>query len=122
MRESCLTRLIAIAPAKCNEILYGVLSGALVSTNIYYSNKLIIAGFCKTYAFPNVEDILLNYCPEIFIEYRRLTMVVPFPYEYYDPINDKWEGKPNKEFFSILEKIRLLLRTRLQSRSRLDLH
>ena len=106
-----VTGLLETSP-DCAEQLYGFLAASRLGSRILYPRQ---SGF-GVYApvvltWPGVAEALRAFaeiCP-YRISVRLRSGVLPFPFEYYDPLEDKWKTEPNVGFAQMLKKMRLVV-------------
>ena len=107
-----LTGLLETTP-DCAEQLYGFLAASRLGSRILYPRQ---SGF-GVYApvvltWPGVAEALRAFaelCP-YRISVRLRSGVSPFPFEYYDPVEDRWGTEPNPGFAYMLQKMRLIVK------------
>ncbi len=109
-REKCLTRLLIVAPPECATTIYGILAARSLSTWIYHGD-IVVSGTCTTPS-TDTATIITKHCPEALIVYRLRTMVFPFPYEFFNPLYNKWTRDCMKTFFDVLRKMGVVLKGR----------
>ncbi len=90
---------------QCSRTLYGALAATGESTYLYYSETGAIAGVVMS---GSLSDILINEGCDLDIYVRYRTMVFPFPYELYDPLEDRWHTRPRAEYALLLRKLGLI--------------
>ena len=106
-----VTGLLETSP-DCAEQLYGFLAASRLGSRILYPRQ---SGF-GVYApvvltWPGAAEALRAFaeiCP-YRISVRLRSTVIPFPFEYYDPLEDKWRTEPNVGFAQMLKKMRLVV-------------
>lgn len=90
---------------RCTDTLYGALAATGESTYLYYSKLGAMAGVTMSGI---LSDILIQEGCDLDIYVRYRTMVFPFPYELYDPFEDKWHTRPRLEYALLLKKLGLI--------------
>ncbi len=89
----------------CTDTLYGALAATGELTYLYYSKIGAMAGAVMSGA---LSDILIREGCDLNIYVRYRTIVFPFPYELYDPFEDKWYMRPRLEYALLLKKLGLV--------------
>ena len=90
---------------RCSRIFYGALAATRESTYLYYSETGSVAGVSMS---GDLSDILIGQGCDFDIYVRYKTLVFPFPYELYDPLEDRWLTRPRHEYALLLRKLGLV--------------
>lgn len=106
-------KVTLISEPECAVEIYGVISFKGYAGHIYYSNELVVANMLIDGEVQDALKSMASKClQDISIRYR--TIVFPFPYELYDPLENRWHTRPVPGFVRLLRKIRLLSRRQEQ--------
>jgi hypothetical protein len=102
-----LPRFTVIADPQCAQEVYGAIGVGGYAGHIYYSDDFIVAHLLLD---KRLQAMLGKFSSRCLIDVvaRYRTIVFPFPYELYDPIEDKWSTKPVPEFVELLRRLGVL--------------
>lgn len=102
-----LPRFTLIGEPECASEIYGVMAVGNYAGHIYYSDDFIVVHMLLDKDVQRMLGMVSSKCLIDVIARYRL-MLFPFPYELYDPIENKWSTRPVHEFAELLKRVGVL--------------
>ncbi len=107
-------KLTVVAPRSCARKLYGFVSATLTAPFLYVPAEnrghVMAALVLAPREAEEMLRLLYTVCPEAEVYPRLRGMASVFPYELFDPLENRWKPEPTEGFLRILERMRLLVK------------
>ncbi|GAB6148690.1 hypothetical protein [Stetteria hydrogenophila] len=100
-------QVLVLTSSRFAPMLYGAMAVKGFAGHIYYSkDKVAVASLMDSDVQGLLRSTMKDYDHEYGMRYR--TFFFPFPYELYNPIENRWYTTPVEGFLELLKKLRLI--------------